>query len=95
MKVAIIGGGISGVITASTLQSDGHECVIFEASSELGGAWRNDAYPGARLQNVAWQYHHPDCNWPNADKDLPGTNPTREQICAYIDYCANEHNLNI
>jgi cation diffusion facilitator CzcD-associated flavoprotein CzcO len=72
-KVAIIGGGLSGLFAAATLQADGHECIIFEATSVVGGIWRHDAYPGARLQNVRWEYHYPDLDWPLhlATEDYP------------------------
>lgn len=36
MKIAIIGGGISGIVAAHRLQCD-HEVTIFEASPQLGG----------------------------------------------------------
>jgi len=92
-KVAIIGGGISGIITAATLQSDGHDCTVFEAMERLGGVWAYDSYPGARLQNMGWQYHHPDLDWPTAT--IADEHPTREQICDYIDYCSQTFDLNV
>jgi predicted NAD/FAD-binding protein len=36
MKIAIIGGGVSGLACAHTLHSE-HELVVFEASSQVGG----------------------------------------------------------
>jgi oxygen-dependent protoporphyrinogen oxidase len=36
-RIAIVGGGISGVATAYQLACDGAECVLFEASDRLGG----------------------------------------------------------
>ena len=36
MKIAIIGGGISGLLTAYLL-SDEHEITLFEANNRLGG----------------------------------------------------------
>jgi predicted NAD/FAD-binding protein len=36
MKIAIIGGGVSGLVTAHLL-SDGHEITLFEANDYLGG----------------------------------------------------------
>ena len=37
MKVAIIGGGISGIITSIGLSENGHEVHLFEKTSSLGG----------------------------------------------------------
>jgi oxygen-dependent protoporphyrinogen oxidase len=36
-RIAIVGGGISGVATAYQLARDGVECTLFEASGRLGG----------------------------------------------------------
>ncbi len=36
-RIAIVGGGISGVATAYQLACDGVECALFEASGRLGG----------------------------------------------------------
>jgi protoporphyrinogen oxidase len=39
MRIAIIGGGISGITAATILQKNGCEPVIFEKSKKLGGVW--------------------------------------------------------
>ena len=36
-RIAIAGGGISGLATAYQLACDGVECTLFEASDRLGG----------------------------------------------------------
>ncbi|MFP2907475.1 protoporphyrinogen oxidase [Pyxidicoccus sp. 3LFB2] len=38
MKVAVVGGGISGLVVAHRLRSHGRDCVLLESSSRLGGA---------------------------------------------------------
>lgn len=38
-RVAVVGAGITGLMTAKELKAEGHDVVIFEASSCLGGAW--------------------------------------------------------
>ena len=53
-KVAIIGGGPSGLTTAYFLQLMGHQCTVFEARKQLGGMLRygipNYRFPRERLQ---------------------------------------------
>lgn len=39
MKVAVIGAGVSGLATARELKSEGHQVVVYEKSSQIGGTW--------------------------------------------------------
>jgi uncharacterized protein len=54
MKIAIIGGGASGMVTAYLLDKQGHQVTIFERESTLGGHIRT------LNQNV--QPNQSDCN---------------------------------
>ncbi|XP_059318260.1 flavin-containing monooxygenase FMO GS-OX5-like isoform X2 [Lycium ferocissimum] len=38
-KVAVIGAGVSGLVTARELQREGHRVTVFEKSNKLGGLW--------------------------------------------------------
>lgn len=38
-RVAVIGAGITGLMSAKELKAEGHDVVIYEASSMIGGAW--------------------------------------------------------
>ncbi|KAG1708230.1 hypothetical protein DVH05_024913 [Phytophthora capsici] len=42
VRVGIIGGGAAGIITAKSLRAVGHDVVVFEKSSHLGGIWKYD-----------------------------------------------------
>ena len=77
-RVAVIGGGISGLAYAHVLRKNGFEPVVFEKASRVGGVWAV-AYPGVRLQNVDFHYHLSDVPWPSK----PDFHPTGEQIRAY------------
>lgn len=46
MKIAILGGGTSGVILARLLQEKGHEVHLYEAQAELGGLCRTKIIDG-------------------------------------------------
>lgn len=47
-KVAIIGGGFSGIAMAVNLQKRGfHNFTIFEKAEDVGGVWLKNKYPGA------------------------------------------------
>jgi len=46
-EVGIVGAGFGGLIAALELRGSGHNSfVIFERSTEVGGVWRENIYPG-------------------------------------------------
>lgn len=42
LSVAVIGAGVSGLITARELKRSGHQVTIFEKSGQIGGTWAYD-----------------------------------------------------
>lgn len=44
--VVVVGAGIAGIGAAIQLQQAGVECLVLEKSTELGGVWRDNTYPG-------------------------------------------------
>lgn len=55
MTVGIVGGGVAGLAAAYRLQNHGHEAVVFEASSDLGGLAATYPTAGDRIERF---YHH-------------------------------------
>jgi protoporphyrinogen oxidase len=55
MKIAIIGGGIAGLTAAFELGKAGHQAVVYEPDSELGGQAGTFTVGGTRLERF---YHH-------------------------------------
>lgn len=56
-KVVVIGGGPAGMEAARIAKARGHEVVLFEASSQLGGQWRLAGKPPKKSEiaaDVAW-----------------------------------------
>ncbi|GAA0143889.1 oxygenase [Lithospermum erythrorhizon] len=43
LKVAVIGAGPAGLVAARELQREGHQVVVYEKASRLGGIWVYDA----------------------------------------------------
>ncbi|XP_039063635.1 flavin-containing monooxygenase FMO GS-OX-like 3 [Hibiscus syriacus] len=41
-KVAVIGGGIAGLLTARELKREGHHVTVFEKANKVGGTWLYD-----------------------------------------------------
>ncbi len=48
-KTAVIGAGMSGILSAIRLQEAGIPCVVFEKNSAVGGTWYENTYPGCRV----------------------------------------------
>ncbi|WP_081343349.1 MULTISPECIES: SDR family NAD(P)-dependent oxidoreductase [Mycobacteroides] len=60
-KVAIIGAGMSGLAMAMKLQAAGSDnFVIFEKTQNVGGTWRENAYPGLTCDVPAHYYCYRD-----------------------------------
>ena len=95
-RICIIGGGVSGIIAASVLKKEGHDTVIYEKSSRVGGIWK-DAYPQASLQNTKYEYRHPDLPYPHdpSDEEPVEFHPTAPQVQTYLERCVNSFQLTV
>ena len=64
-RVAIIGGGISGVAMATRLVHAGVDFVLFEKNTDLGGTWYENRYPGCRLDsnNFGYSFSYAQTTW--------------------------------
>jgi cation diffusion facilitator CzcD-associated flavoprotein CzcO len=56
-RVAIVGGGFSGIAVAASLKREGIETFdVFENSDGPGGTWRDARYPGAAVDTPQPMY---------------------------------------
>lgn len=79
--ITIVGAGISGIITAKVLSEFGHDVIVFEKSSEIGGVWARDRrYPGLSTQLNKDQYIFSQHPMPEEYPEYP----TGEQYQAYL-----------
>ena len=51
MKIAVVGGGISGLSAAYRLREAGHEPTVFEASTEVGGKIHSERRNGYLVEH--------------------------------------------
>lgn len=67
LRVAIIGAGASGIAAAIRLLEDGiDDLIVFEKASDLGGTWRDNAYPGLACDVPSHLYRYsfaPNPDW--------------------------------
>jgi cation diffusion facilitator CzcD-associated flavoprotein CzcO len=65
--VAVIGSGFSGIAMAVRLKRDGREdFVVLERADDVGGTWRDNAYPGCACDVPSHLYSlsfAPNPNW--------------------------------
>ncbi|KAJ4820422.1 Dimethylaniline monooxygenase [N-oxide-forming] 2 [Rhynchospora pubera] len=87
-RVAIIGGGISGLAAAKQLAW--LNPTVFEATSSIGGVWRHCSYRSTRLQTPRPDYEFSDFPWP--DRTDP-TFPTYKEILDYLESYATHFDL--
>jgi dimethylaniline monooxygenase (N-oxide forming) len=87
-RVAIIGGGISGLAAAKQLAA--HDPVVFEATASVGGVWKHCVYRSTRLQTPRRDYEFSDYSWRNRDDP---TFPTHAEIVEYLEGYADAFGL--
>jgi 4-hydroxyacetophenone monooxygenase len=58
LRVAVVGAGMSGLLVAYRLLQAGIEPVVFEKSTEVGGTWHDNRYPGCRVDNPNHAYSY-------------------------------------
>src|SRR3569833_1515869 len=81
VRVAIAGSGFAGLAMAVRLLQEGErDFVVFEKSSELGGTWRDNSYPGCACDVQSHLYSFsfaPNPDWSRAYSPQP-------EILAYL-----------
>ena len=90
MKIAIIGAGPSGLVTAAVLQDCGHDVLVFEKAADVGGVWSaSRAYPGVATQDDRVSYAFSDTPMP---ADFP-VHPTGSHVRGYLEQYARSKGL--
>ena len=56
LRAAVIGAGMSGILSAVKLLEADIECRVFEKGERVGGTWRDNTYPGLACDVAAHWY---------------------------------------
>jgi len=59
LRVAVIGAGMSGLFIGYHLKRAGHDLVIYEKRSAVGGTWDANTYPGLHVDVLTRNYEFP------------------------------------
>jgi 4-hydroxyacetophenone monooxygenase len=64
-SVVIVGAGVGGLLAARNMTRRGFNVTVLEQQSDLGGVWRTNRYPGARVDTPSAIYTYADFrrNW--------------------------------
>ena len=87
--IAIIGSGFAGIAMAARLKDEGRDFVILERARDVGGTWRDNAYPGCACDVPSHLYSFSFA--PNAD--WTSTFSAQPEIHAYIRRTAEERGI--
>ncbi len=84
--VAIVGAGVSGLVTAKVLQSDGFDVTVFEKEREIGGVWASSrTYPDLRTNSTRELYEFSDFAYPAGTDPFPTAEQVRDYLHAYAE----------
>jgi cation diffusion facilitator CzcD-associated flavoprotein CzcO len=88
-RVVIVGAGFAGIGAAIELKRRGVDLVVLERSTDVGGTWRENTYPGCRCDVPASLYSLsavPDTRW-------SASYPPQSEIQDYIRHCAETEGI--
>ena len=90
MRIAVIGAGMAGVLSAIKLQDAGFtDIAVYEKADSIGGTWRENTYPGVACDVPSHLYSYsfaPNPDWSQVFS--PGT-----EIRDYIEAVARQHDV--
>lgn len=90
LRVAIVGSGFAGIGMAIRLKQMGvASLTVYEAACDIGGTWRDNAYPGAACDIPSHLYSFsfaPNPSWTRTFGSQP-------EILAYLKRCASEYGI--
>jgi 4-hydroxyacetophenone monooxygenase len=87
--VVVIGAGMSGLLAAIRLEDAGIPYVVLEKNDGVGGTWRENSYPGCRVDVANHFYSYsfePSHEWSEFYSRQP-------ELQAYFEGCATRHGV--
>jgi hypothetical protein len=83
-QVAVVGAGISGLVTANAMQQQGYKVTVFEKASTIGESWeRGTYYTGEVAQSVRKDYTFYGSDIPPLSGEWPDGEEMQEYLEAY------------
>lgn len=88
-RIAIIGGGISGLLACKYAISKGFDPIVFESESSIGGVW-SKTIESTKLQTPKPLYQFSDFPWPDS---VTQVFPDQHTVLEYIKSYARHFDL--
>jgi cation diffusion facilitator CzcD-associated flavoprotein CzcO len=89
LRVAVIGAGMAGILSAIKLEEAGIDFTVYEKADRLGGTWRENTYPGLACDVPSHLYSYSFALTPDwSHRFSPGP-----EIWAYFDRVARDHGV--
>jgi cation diffusion facilitator CzcD-associated flavoprotein CzcO len=90
LRIAIIGAGMSGILSAVKLTEAGlTDFTVYEKNDGLGGTWHENTYPGLACDVPSHLYSYSFSLSPDwTSRYSPGA-----EICAYFERVAHDHGI--
>jgi len=86
-SVCIVGAGISGIVTAKTFRTKGHDVTVYERGADLGGVWElSRSYPGIQTQTPRDLYRYSDFPMPKGFPEWPSGAQVHQYLNNYVDH---------
>lgn len=92
VDAVVIGAGIGGLYAVRRLAADGLSVIGFDSAAGVGGVWRHNCYPGARVDIEAYYYCFLD---PEIYGEWQWSHryPPQSELLAYLEHYADHYGL--
>jgi len=93
LDVIIVGAGLAGLRALYTLRKENLNCLVLEASDEIGGVWNYNRYPGARCDVESYDYSYSFSEELEQEWRWTERYAKQPEILDYIRHVANRFDL--
>jgi dimethylaniline monooxygenase (N-oxide forming) len=86
-SICIVGAGFAGLTSARVFRAMGHNVVLYEKESDVGGVWSSSRrYPGLTTQNPKRTYELAEFPMPEEYPEWPSGEQVQAYMQSYVDY---------
>jgi 4-hydroxyacetophenone monooxygenase len=88
-SVAVIGAGFSGIAASIQLKRLGIPFTLYERREALGGTWRINTYPDARVDTTNFMFQY------SFEKNYPWSEyfARQDEVCRYLEHVAGKYDV--